>query len=183
MGLKPTRDLVPSTGVVPACRSLACVSVFALEVADAVAVLGLIAGPDGLDPFARVGRQADLAEPLRIGVPRPQDLEWLGGGDGYEAVWAGWLASAAACLPVPVDMTPFLATAELLYAGPWLAERVAAVGDFIRGRPDAIWPVTQRIGGEPELLFLVLSQVLHAQVAVLLQPVLMSLYSERSHQA
>ena len=144
VGLKPTRGLVPASGVVPACRSLDCVSVFALEVVDAMTVLEVIAGPDGQDPLARIGRQLDFAGPVRLGVPRPADLDWLDG-DGYAAAWDGWLASGQHGTPKSIDMSPLLAAADLLYAGPWLAERVAAVGDFLRDRAEEVWPITRQI--------------------------------------
>jgi allophanate hydrolase len=118
--------------------------VFALEVADAVTVLDVMAGPDGQDSLARPRPRRDLAEQPRIGVPRRSDLDWLGG-DGYAAAWDQWPGSAAIAEPVQVDMRPFLAAAELLYAGPWLAERVAAVGEFLRERPEEVWPLTREI--------------------------------------
>jgi allophanate hydrolase len=137
VGWKPTPGLVSVEGVVPACRSLDCVSVFALSSADAAAVGGCI---------ARFGAARGPDRDFSFGVPR--EPEFFG-----DAAYAGLYAQAIARLKdlggtaVPFDYTPFKAAASLLYAGPWVAERTAAVGDFIeRAGPDAgVWPVTRDI--------------------------------------
>jgi allophanate hydrolase len=122
--------------------------VFALTAADAVAVLEVAGGPDPADPF---GREAALRPPrgfkgLVLGVPRPGQLEFFGdaaAGMLYQAALAR--AEALGARLVEVDLAPFLETAELLYAGPWIAERAAAVGDFIAARPEEVWPTTRGI--------------------------------------
>ena len=117
---------------------------FALEVADAGTVLDAIAGPDPSDPLARSGGPCGFAEPVRLGVPRSEDLAWLGG-DGYATCWESWLLRETGGMATQVLVGPFPAAAELLYAGPWLAERVAAVGDFVGEHPEAVWPGTRQI--------------------------------------
>lgn len=151
VGLKPSPGAVSSRGVVPACRSLDCVSVFAASVADAWDVFAAIAGEDPADAFSRgvpLPDPATVAPPRAIGVPKPGTL--LPWGDAQqEAAWGAALALAAGCAArlEAVDIAPLLAVAKLLYDGPWVAERAAAVGDFVAAHPDAVHPVTRGIIG------------------------------------
>lgn len=151
VGLKPSPGAVSSRGVVPACRSLDCVSVFAPSLSDAWTVFSAIAGEDPADPFSRavpLPALETVAPPRVIGVPKPGTL--LPWGDAQqEAAWGAALALAAACAArvEAVDIAPLLATARLLYDGPWVAERAAAVGEFIVAHPDAVHPVTRGIIG------------------------------------
>jgi allophanate hydrolase len=146
VGLKPSLGAVSSRGVVPACRTLDCVSVFALSVEDAWAGFAAIAGEDARDPFSRpiVWQEPRLAPPIRrLGVPRLPELD-------EEAGRAAWAAARArlAALGVAVeevDLGDFHAVARLLYDGPWVAERAAAIGDFAAARPEAVHPVTAGI--------------------------------------
>lgn len=148
VGLKPTKGLIPTAGVVPACRSLDCVSIFALTAADAAAVLDVTGGYEPLDPFSREDAQRpgrDVAG-LRLGVPRPEQRLFFGDDEAarlYEAALGH--AEALGARLVEIELAPFLEAAELLYAGPWLAERQAAVGAFIEAQPDAVWPTTRAI--------------------------------------
>src|SRR5262245_37239328 len=149
VGIKPSLGLLPTTGVVPACRSLDCVSVFALTTDDAFTALAAMAGPDEADPFARALPLGAIGEPgqvVRIGVPQPSERIFFGDRRA-EAAFAAALARVAelGATIVEVDLTPFLDTARLLYDGPWLAERYAAVGEFITRHPQEIYPVTRDI--------------------------------------
>jgi allophanate hydrolase len=132
-GVKPTRGLASTAGVVPACRSLDCVSVFAADADGGRRALAVIAGPDPSDPYSRAGAAPATGAPLRLGVPRVADL------DGPSQIaWRRAVEAAAAVVDVVVeiDLEPFLEAGRLLYAGPWLAERHAAVGDVLaRGGP------------------------------------------------
>lgn len=149
IGVKPTRGLLSTRGVVPACRSLDCVSVFALDCADAQQVLERCTGFDVQDAFAR---SAPLALPgfspqrFRFGVPRPGQLEFFGN-EQAEVLFERALQRLQALggEPVSIDFEPFLSAARLLYEGPWLAERYAAIGAFIEAWPDAVHPVTRTI--------------------------------------
>ncbi|MFK8251169.1 allophanate hydrolase [Ancylobacter terrae] len=149
VGLKPSVGMVPTTGLVPACRSLDCISVFAGTVADAWAALEVMAGPDPDDPFSRlvpVGDLAPIPKRLRVGVPRKLDRPSFGdrlGEPAFERALAR-LRDLGAEL-VDIDMAPFFETARLLYEGPWIAERFAAVGGFLEARPDAVHPVVRTI--------------------------------------
>jgi allophanate hydrolase len=135
VGLKPTRGVLSTRGLVPNCRTLDCVSVFAATVDDAWAVYAIIAGKDPADPYSRptvLGRLGPSPPHPRIGIPRPKDLHFF----GDRAMRAAWRASleimqVQGAAFVDLDLTPFFATADLLYEGPWLAERYAAVRPFL----------------------------------------------------
>lgn len=142
VGLKPSLGAVSTRGVVPACRSLDCVSVFARSVEDAWAAFRVLAGEDRADPFSRAMPWMEPgAAPTRIALPGPADLHLDGA-----AARAAW-AAARALLPGAQEatITPLLETAQLLYDGPWVAERAAAFGDFAAAHPGALHPVTQAI--------------------------------------
>jgi len=149
VGLKPSLGLVSTTGLVAACRSLDCVSIFALTVGDAFAALQAIAGPDEADPYSRRLSIGPLSPPppqLRIGVPRAADRYFLGSREAQAAFeqaerMVGRLGASLA----KIDLTLFFEAAKLLYDGPWVAERTAAVGDFIASRPGDVHPVTRAI--------------------------------------
>jgi len=149
IGLKPTLGLLSATGVVPACRTVDTVSVFAATAADAQAVLAVAAVPDPADAYSRAARPFGpdfSAGPFRFGVPRAQDLAFF---DNPSA--PGLFAQAVRRLEslggtaVEVDLQPFLEAARLLYDGPWVAERHAAIRDFIDQKPDAVFEPVRTI--------------------------------------
>jgi allophanate hydrolase len=148
VGLKPTKGLIPTQGVVPACRSLDCVSIFALTAADAADVLAVAGGFEPADPFSRASpqRPAHGFAGLVLGVPKPEQRLFFGD-EAAEALYAAALARAAGlgAKLVEIDLAPFLETAALLYAGPWVAERAAAVGGFLATHPDSVWPATRAV--------------------------------------
>ena len=147
VGLKPSLGLVPTRGVVPACRSLDCVSVFAHTVADASAVLAVIAGPDARDPYSRAApphwRAVEPAPPrFRLAVPLDAQLE-LDDRAGFDATVAR--AEALGGTLHRVDIAPFLDVARRLYDGAWVAERTAALRGRVTQRPETLHPVTRKI--------------------------------------
>ena len=149
VGLKPTRGLVSGRGVVPACRSLDCVSIFALTVADALAVLDVAAGFDPADPYARVapGGVIEVGDgAFRFGTPDEEALEFFGDGE-YARLFAAAVETMRDLggVAVPVPLAPFHEAAELLYDGPWLAERLAATEALLAAAPEALLPVTRAI--------------------------------------
>jgi allophanate hydrolase len=154
VGLKPSLGLVSTAGVVPACRTLDCVSVFALTVEDAWAVLSVAAGPDAGDPWSRalpLGRPGAVPPKLRIAVPRPEDLD-VAGDAAAAASFAAAVerAKALGAEIVPLDMGPFHETARLLYEGPWVAERYLTIRDLLSKDPEAILPVIRQVvAGRP----------------------------------
>jgi len=149
VGLKPSLGMISTAGVVPACRTLDCVSIFSLTVDDAVTALGAMTGPDGADPFSRdrpLGEITELPANLRLGVPRPGQLIFFGD-KAQEAAYRDALKRFAAlgATLVEFDMEPFYETARLLYEGPWVAERYLAIRNVLASSPDAIHPVTRDI--------------------------------------
>ncbi len=149
VGLKPSLGLVSTTGVVPACRSLDCVSVFALTVDDAMTALAAIGAPDAADPFSRsrpLHSIGPMPEGLRLGVPLPPQRQFFGDtvfAAAYDEALARFAALGAKI--VEVDLEPFYATARLLYEGPWVAERYLTAKDLLATSPDAILPITRQI--------------------------------------
>jgi allophanate hydrolase len=148
VGLKPSRGLISTRGVLPACRSLDCVSVFALTCADAQAVLDVITGFDEDDPFSRDLPMITAAggTGFRFGVPRLAQREFFG--DTASATAFERAVTALEVLggeAVEVDYTPFREAARLLYDGPWLAERYLVIRDLLSSRPEAVLPVVRQI--------------------------------------
>ncbi|RTL94612.1 MAG: allophanate hydrolase [Hyphomicrobiales bacterium] len=151
VGLKPTIGALSTTGVVPACRTLDCVSVFALTVDDAYAVFSVAAAHDAADPYSRAVAVQPLAVPppvLTIGIPAKADLKFFGDTSmqaGFDAGLAALEALGARLVEIPFG--DFYATADLLYEGAWVAERYAAIRDFFEANEAALHPVTRRIIG------------------------------------
>ena len=148
VGLKPTRGLLSTAGVVPACRSLDCVSIFALTAADAWDVFAVARGFDAADPYSRKQKPSlHLPEKsFRCGVPRPDQLNFCGDGESkrlFEAALERILHAGGTL--VEIDYAPLGETAALLYQGPWIAERMAAIGDFFSRHRDDMLPVTRDI--------------------------------------
>lgn len=145
VGLKPTRGRWSTTGLVPACRSLDCVTVLAKTAADAAAVDAVAAGFDRSDPYSRPDRLAPpLPAAFRFGAPCAAQLDLAGDAAGFYADAVARL-EAVGGRRVEVDIAPLLEAAGLLYAGPWIAERAAALEAFIRSRPQAVHPVVGAI--------------------------------------
>lgn len=151
VGLKPSKGLLSTQGVVPACRTLDCVTYFTTSAVDASQLLALTAAVDPQDAYSRPNPQWNDAGAFgvppvgfRFGVPKV--VEFLGCTEGPEQ-----FAQAIARLEalggqaVEVDFTPFLEAARLLYEGPWVAERYSVVGELIEQQPDAVLPVIRRV--------------------------------------
>ena len=149
VGLKPTRGVLSTAGVVPACRSLDCVSIFARDAEDAAAVFAIASGFDPGDPYSR--EAASPRRPLRrafaSGRRRPPSANSSATRARriYEAALERLRALGGQV--VEIDLTPFRAAAELLYAGPWVAERLAAIRPFFERHADAMDPVVRSIIG------------------------------------
>lgn len=158
VGLKPTLGLLSGGGLVPACRSLDTISVFGLLAEDVHRVFAVAHGFDAADPFSRRaephGFDFGRAATVRLGIPPAAQREWFGNG-AYAQAFDAALAHAQALGAelVEIDFEPFLETAQLLYGGPWVAERYQAIRDFIEARPEALFPVTREItqGGKAPL--------------------------------
>ncbi len=150
LGVKPTRGLLSTRGVVPACRSLDCVSIFALCAADADRVVRVARQYDKEDPWSRPGVPAPPAagtgESFTFGVPARDQLAFFGNHE-YEQCFKTSvdLLTSLGGTAVEIDFSPFLAAARLLYEGPWVQERQVAVGAFLGANPAAGDPVVRRI--------------------------------------
>src|SRR5580700_931342 len=149
VGLKPSRGLVSAAGVVPACRTLDCVSVFALTVDDALATLNVIAGPDVADAFSRarpLPAVGPMPSGIRLGVPMPGHRLFFGD-RASEAAYQAALEKFAelGAKIVEFDIEPFYAAARLLYEGPWVAERYLTVRALIASSPESLHPVTRQV--------------------------------------
>ncbi|MCA6124753.1 allophanate hydrolase [Bradyrhizobium sp. WSM 1704] len=149
VGLKPSLGLISTAGVVPACRTLDCISVFSLTVDDAAAALAVMAGPDDADPFSRdrpLGGLAAFPSKLRLGVPESGQLKFFGdraAEQAYGEACKRWQTLGAQL--VEFDLEPFYETARLLYEGPWVAERYLVIRDLLASSPEAVHPVTREI--------------------------------------
>ncbi|MHC2104079.1 allophanate hydrolase [Methylobacterium sp. CM6246] len=150
VGLKPSLGAISSRGMLPACRTLDTLSVFAGTVADADAAFRAMLGSDGLDPWSRAlpvaPAPAGLPPGLRLGLPDGASLRF--GGDSLsEAAFAASVAEleALAGAAARVDLSPMFAVAALLYDGPWVAERYAAIRPVMETRPGILHPTTRAV--------------------------------------
>jgi allophanate hydrolase len=145
IGLKPSVGRISTRGIVPACRSLDCVSIFSMTSEDAARVLAVVEGFDAEDPYSRILGDVTLQD-QRFGVPRSNQLEFFGDRE-YARLFEqaiDRIKTLGGSL-VQIDFAPFLDAARLLYEGPWVAERYAAVEDFIKLHASAMHPVTRQV--------------------------------------
>lgn len=144
VGFKPSRGCWSTRGVVPACRSLDCVSVFTHTVSDAATISRIVGQFDAKEPLSRRIETAGFSSmPPRFGHFGAQDLTWIEM-SGYRELYEQFITT----LPSeskPIDPDLFIQVGQMLYEGPWLAERVVALGDFLSTRADAIHPVTRSV--------------------------------------
>ncbi len=150
VGLKPTKGLLSTSGLVPACRSLDCISIFALSAEDAMTVFDVAAVYDVADPYARKA-EVKPGKPIKdtvVGIPAPEQLHFFGNAEAealfHEAICR---LESMGMKTKPVNLQPFLDAARLLYEGPWVAERYAGIEDLIKRNPEALHPVTLGIIG------------------------------------
>lgn len=155
VGLKPSRGAVSTTGIVPACKTLDCVSIFAHSCSDAMLVAETAASYDPTDPYSRRERslsaQKDEQVPpdpaaLTVGIPRPAGLEFFGDTEA-ESLFDDAVARAEKQFNGVnrIEFDVFAETAELLYGGPWVAERLAAIEEFVAEQSGEIHPVVREI--------------------------------------
>ncbi len=150
VGLKPTCGLLSTSGVVPACRSLDAVTIFALTAEDANRVLGVAAGFDPLDPYSRPvqahGFDFGKATTFDFGVPQREQLQFFGNQDAERLFdLAVARLERMGGRKTMIDFDPFVEAARLLYEGAWVAERYLAIRDFIEAKQSALFPVTYEI--------------------------------------
>lgn len=147
VGVKPTKGLLSAAGVVPACRSVDCVTILAASASEGTRVRHIAQGHDSADPYSRQPRPADLPRTgLRIGVPRPDQREFFGNAAYADLFERAILIQAElGATIVEIDFAPFRDAAQLLYGGPWVAERLAAVEPLLNENPGAFDPAVRRI--------------------------------------
>ena len=147
-GVKPSKGRLSTTGLVPACRTLDCISIFALNAEDSQAVLKVAEGFDVDDAYSQPTADVALPATKKIGVPKPEQLLFFGDA-GYEAAWAQSLKDLAAkgWEIETIDFEPFLKAARLLYEGPWVSERTTVLKDFLESNADDFYPATRSIIG------------------------------------
>jgi allophanate hydrolase len=147
VGFKPTRGRWSTSGLVPACRSLDCISSLTTTAQDARLVDAVVSGFDAADPYSRRPCASPrVGSGFRLGLPRPEQLELAGDeraaglfGEAIERLLAvGGIAAE-------IDIAPLLRASELLYSGPWVAERAVALEAILDSSPDAIHPVVRAI--------------------------------------
>jgi allophanate hydrolase len=153
VGIKPTPGLLPNTGTVPACKSVDCITVFSATVGDGVAIRKVAEGFDAADPFSKMAKPATLpSSRLRIGVLAGNEREFFGD-QNVEKLYDHAIAEVAAlgATIIPFDYAPFREAAALLYEGPWVAERLAAVEDFLATNANDFDPSVRKIieGAKP----------------------------------
>ena len=152
VGLKASKGLISTAGVVPACRTLDCVTTFTATAPEASQLLQLLAVQDPRDEYSRANAGWNLGSAFgrvgkfRFGVPREQDLEFFGCQEG-PALFAAAVERLQALggEAVTLDLSPFLEAARLLYEGPWVAERYSVVGELARTQPEAVLPVIHAV--------------------------------------
>ncbi|HQS59155.1 MAG: allophanate hydrolase [Gallionellales bacterium 35-53-114] len=152
VGVKPTRGWLSTSGVVPACRSLDCVTIFAHNTADAATVLAVAAAEDDTDIYSRAvqahGFDFGRAASFRFGVPQAGQLQFFGNQQAAALFQRSCdTLRAIGGVQVEIDFAPFLQAARLLYEGPWVAERYAAIQEFFDSSAGAINPVVREIIG------------------------------------
>ncbi|MGA9374357.1 MAG: allophanate hydrolase [Mycobacterium sp.] len=145
VGFKPSRGLISTVGLVPACKSLDCLSVMAGCIGDVDRVFEVMAGRDDADPWSRDRGPRHDGGPIRVGLPPVSDLEFFGD-DAVRSAHLNFREHLGRNVTVvDVSLEPFLAAGALLYQGPWVAERLVEFGEFLAAQPDSIHPVVRDI--------------------------------------
>lgn len=148
VGVKPSLGLLSTSGVLPACRTLDCVSIFAKNVADAETVMQVAQEFDADDAYSRHAPNSEvtIGNSFVFGVPSPSQLAFFGNAESAQLFHqAIERLEKVGGKMLEIDFAPFIETAQLLYEGPWVAERYAAIKEFFDAKPEAIFPTTYKI--------------------------------------
>ncbi|MDP4693779.1 MAG: amidase family protein, partial [Opitutales bacterium] len=145
-GVKPSRGRLSTSGLVPACRTLDCISIFALNASDSQKLLRIAEGYDAADAYSQPTRDVALPDSKRLGIPKAEQLMFFSEVD-YQPVWLQAVEDlkAKGWEVVEVDFEPFLKAARLLYEGPWVSERYTALEDFLKTNAADFFPATRSI--------------------------------------
>jgi allophanate hydrolase len=144
IGFKPTRGRWSNHGLVPACRTIDCITVFTNDADDAGLVDDVIAGFDALDAYSRPLRERAI-NPRRFAVPRRDQRNWFGDIEAETLYDRALTTLATMGEVVEIDIDPLLEAAQLLYGGPWVAERTAAMAGILASNPDAVDPTVRAV--------------------------------------
>lgn len=153
IGLKATKGVLSTSGVVPACRSLDCVTVFAKELDSIKEVFEIVNACDEEDIYSRVYEKVECEEKAKFSfaIPKKEQLKFFGDEEAKklfkEAVKKFESLGGKA---FEIDYEPFNESANLLYSGPWVVERFIAIKDVITKTPQIVEPTVRKIinGGE-----------------------------------
>jgi allophanate hydrolase len=145
VGFKPSRGLISTVGLVPACKSLDCISVMAGSIDDVDRVFDVVAARDDNDAWSRDRGARYDGSPIRVGLPPAEELEFFGDDEMRHAHMGFREHLTRTTIVVDVSLQPFLAAGSLLYQGPWVAERLVEFGEFLAAQPDSIHPVVRDI--------------------------------------
>jgi allophanate hydrolase len=146
LGLKPSRGLISTVGLVPACRSLDCISLIGTRVDDLQLVFDVVVGEDQRDPWSRPRVRTEVAaDGLVVGLPDPAQLSFFGDAVMAEAHGRARSRVEQRFPTSTPDLDAFLQAGELLYSGPWVAERLVEFGDFLAAHRAAVLPVIDQI--------------------------------------
>lgn len=145
VGFKPSRGMISTVGLVPACKSLDCITLMAGCIDDVDRAFDVIAARDDDDAWSRDRGARYDGMPIRVGFPAVDELEFFGDDEMRAAHLAFRERLAKDVVVVDVSLELFLAAGELLYQGPWVAERLVVFGDFLASKPDSIFPVVRDI--------------------------------------
>jgi allophanate hydrolase len=137
IGFKPSKGRWSTGGLVPACRTLDCITVFTDDTADARLVDQVVAGFDQADPYSKALADRPLGRKT-IGVPRRDQRVWFGDNESEYLYDRALEKLAHLAEIVEIDLAPLQETAQLLYSGPWVAERTAAMTGILADNPGAI---------------------------------------------
>ncbi len=144
IGFKPTKGRWSTSGLVPACRSIDCITVFTDQLADAQLIDAVVAGFDAADPYSRPLENRPLS-PKRIGVPRRDQRVFFGDTHAEYLYDKALDVLGRSAEIVELDIAPLNEAAQLLYGGPWVAERTAAIEELLASNPDAIDPTVREV--------------------------------------
>lgn len=144
IGFKPSKGRWSNRGLVPACRSIDCITVFTDDTADTRLIDGIVAGFDAADAWSRPLTDLPLCH-RTIGVPRRDQRMFFGDVEAEYFYDQALKGLAGLGTVVEIDYAPLQEAAQLLYGGPWVAERTAALGDLLPSNPDAIDPTVREI--------------------------------------
>ncbi len=175
VGFKPALGKWSTKGVVPACASLDCVTVFANTLADALAVDAVASKPDAECAWSKAYSAKEPRFPRTVYVPTEEPQFYGPYEDEYRTSWhkalarISCVAQAQGAKVEPIDTAEFSRIASILYDGPWVAERWSDLGSFVEEHGEAVFPVTKQIlesGNRPDLTAADMFQTLHQVTAM-----------------